>query len=465
MRQKFLFCSLFLALAIGIQAQAKYVFFFIGDGMGANHVLASEMYLAELQGNIGRQPLLMTQFPYTGQVATYSLSNGITDSSAAGTCLASGKKTNNGMIGQAPDGSPIESIATKLRQEGWGIGIMTTVAIDHATPAPHYASVHDRNDYYEIGTQLAVSDFQFFGGSGFHTPVSSQDPDLPNLYDVCRDNGYIIAGGYEAAKEAVGADKLIMVPQEFVADKTLNGESIPYAIDRKEGDMQLSQIVEVAIEQLSRHENFFMMVEGGKIDYACHGRDGATAILETIDMDNALRLAYEFYEQHPEETLIVVTADHETGGMALGNSNHTLHLGLLQYQKCSEWVMSDKLVALQKERGKGLKWAEVKDFLSENLGLYTKVRINDAEDKELQDAYKNIMRNHSTVKTLYKDVNYLSDKAIEILNREAKLGWTSYSHTAAAVPVFAIGVGAERFTGWHDNTEIAPLIFSATREQ
>ena len=463
MKRSTLIISMLLCVAMAAIAQAKYVFFFIGDGMGPNQVLASEMYLAELSGEIGRRQLLMTQFPYSGQVATFSLSNGITDSAAAGTSLASGKKTNNGMIGQTPDGTPAESVATKLRKEGWGIGIMTSVAIDHATPAPHYAHAEKRDDYYNIGTQLATSDFQFFGGSGFHKPVNKKDPSAPNLYDLCEANGYTIIGGYEAAKAMGRVDKMILVPEEFVADRTLKGESIPYAIDRKEGDLKLSEIVEVALEQLSGYEQFFMMVEGGKIDYACHGRDGATAIQETIDMDEALAVAYRFYEQHPDETLIVVTADHETGGMALGNSHYTLNLQALQYQKCSEWILSDKLAALQKEKGKNLKWDDVKTLLSDNVGLYTQVPVSDEEDAELRAAYKNIMRKHATVKTLYKDVNYLGDKANEILNREAKLGWTSYSHTAAAVPVFAVGVGAERFTGWHDNTEIAPLIYRATR--
>ena len=463
MRRITLISSLLLCMVTATMAQAKYVFFFIGDGMGPNQVLASEMYLAELSGEIGRRQLLMTQFPYSGQVATFSASNGITDSAAAGTCLATGAKTNNGMIGQTPDGEPVESVATKLRKEGWGIGIMTSVAIDHATPAPHYAHTAKRDDYYNIGVQLAASDFQFFGGSGFHTPLNKNDIHAENLYDLCEANDYTIAGGYEAAKAMGRVDKMILVPEEFAADRTLKGESIPYAIDRKDGDLKLSEIVEVALEQLSGYERFFMMVEGGKIDYACHGRDGATAIKETIDMDEALQVAYEFYEQHPDETLIVVTADHETGGMALGNSHYTLNLQALQYQNCSEWILSDKLAALQQEKGKGLKWADVKALLTENTGLYAQVPVSAEEDAELQAAYKKIVRKHATVKTLYKDVNYLSDKANEILNREAKLGWTSYSHTAAAVPVFAVGVGAEHFTGWHDNTEIAPLLYSATR--
>ena len=143
-------------------AQAKYIFYFIGDGMGTNQVLASEMYLAELEGRIGRKPLLMTQFPYSGQVATFSASNGITDSSAAGTCLATGTKTNNGALGLSPAKDTLRSVAEILQQQGYGIGIMTTVAIDHATPAAFYAKVPDRNMYYEIGTQLAYTDFDFF---------------------------------------------------------------------------------------------------------------------------------------------------------------------------------------------------------------------------------------------------------------------------------------------------------------
>lgn len=453
-----LLCNVVLAMC-----QAKYVFFFIGDGMGPNQVLAAEMYGAELEGRIGRHPLRMSQLPYSGQVATFSTSNGITDSAAAGTCLATGKKTANGMIGMGPDSVAVESVASRLKREGWGIGIMTSVAIDHATPAPHYAHAVRRNDYYMIGSQLATSGFDFFGGAGFHEPNNPQDSTSPNLYDLCEANGYVLAGGYASAQRLAGSAKMIMVPEEHILDRNKKGESLPFAIDRAEGDMRLSQIVEVAIEQLSGYERFFMMIEGGKIDYACHSHDGATAIKEVMDLDEAVQVAYRFYESHPDETLIVVTADHETGGMALGNSHYTLNLQALQHQECSEWVMSDGLATLQKENGRHLKWTQVKGLLSEKTGLYTNVPVTAEEDSELRAAYRNIMRNHSAVKTLYKDINYLGDKANEILNRHAKLGWTSYSHTAAAVPVFAIGVGAEYFTGWLDNTAIAPLLYEATR--
>lgn len=442
-------------------AQAKYIFYFIGDGMGTNQVLASEMYLAELEGRIGRKPLLMAQFPYSGQVATFSASNGITDSSAAGTCLATGTKTNNGTLGLSPAKDTLRSVAEILQQQGYGIGIMTTVAIDHATPAAFYAKVPDRNMYYEIGTQLAYTDFDFFGGAGFHKPVNKHNKKTPNLYDLCEEQGYTFAHGYADAQTKMNAPKLILTQTTDGIDRTKQAGSLPYAIDRQEDALTLRQIVSTAIPYLSqRHDRFFMMVEGGMIDYACHGQDGATAIGETLDMDAALEEAYNFYLAHPDETLIVVTADHETGGMAMGNGGYVLNLQVLQHQHCSSWILSDQLSSLFKDNTPT--WEMVKDLLTQQLGFYTSVELTDEEDAQLHDLYnKAVAHKDGKVKTLYKTMNELGSTAIALLNKKAHLGWTSYDHTAHAVPVFAVGVGAERFTGWHDNTEIAPLILKA----
>lgn len=443
-------------------AQAKYIFYFIGDGMGTNQVLASEMYLAELEGRIGRKPLLMTQFPYSGQVATFSASNGITDSSAAGTCLATGTKTNNGTLGLSPAKDTLRTIAEILQQQGYGIGIMTTVAIDHATPAAFYAKVPDRNMYYEIGTQLAYTDFDFFGGAGFHKPVNKHNKKTPNLYDLCEEQGYTFAHGYADAQTKMNAPKLILTQTTDGIDRTKQAGSLPYAIDRQEDALTLRQIVSTAIPYLSqRHDRFFMMVEGGMIDYACHGQDGATAIGETLDMDAALEEAYRFYLDHPDETLIIVTADHETGGLAMGNGGYVLNLQTLQNQHCSAWILSDLLSALFKDNTPT--WDEVKNLLAKQLGFYTSVELTTEEDTLLHNLYNRaIAHKNGKVKTLYKTMDELGNTAIALLNKKAHLGWTSYDHTGHAVPVFAVGVGAERFTGWHDNTEIAPLILKAT---
>jgi alkaline phosphatase len=452
-----------LLIATTTMAQAKYVFFFIGDGMGPHQVLSTEMFLAEQDGKIGRKPLLMTTFPYTGQVSTYSASNGITDSAASGTCLASGKKTNNGVIGLTHDSMPATSVASQLKEQGWGVGIMTTVTIDHATPSAHYAHTPSRENYYTIGTQLTESNFDFFGGAGFSHPIDKENTESPNLYDLAKEKGYTLAAGYADATKQIGCGKMILLPSYYQNNYTSHAGALPYAIDRTDNDLSLYQIVEIAIAQLSTYDRFFMMAEGGKIDYAGHSNDGATVMHEVMDFDAAIQVAYNFYKQHPEETLIVVTADHETGGLALGNSDYVLNLKILANQQCSLDKLSDQLSELHKTHEKKLKWTQVKDLISKNTGLYSVVEVTEKEDAELVKAFENMMSHQDVVKTLYKDINALASKTLEILNQKSRLGWTSHGHTASAVPVFAIGVGAERFTGWHDNSEIAPLIYQATR--
>ena len=460
--KRILLSAWLLCVAIAIMAEAKYVFYFIGDGMGPNQVLNAEMYQAAIQGINGRVPLCMSQFPYAGQAATFSASDGITDSAAAGTCLASGKKTNNGMIGQTPDGAPVYSVASQLKAEGWGIGIMSTVPVDHATPASHYAHAEKRSNYYLIGTHLAESNFDFFGGGGFQRPINKDDALAPNLYNLCKKHGYTLVGNYAEAQKNIKKRKILLVPQTDLDNPDRGAQALPYAIDQKEGDLTLAQIVDIAIQHLSKHDRFFMMAEGGKIDYAGHGNDGATNIHEVLDFDRAIQLAYRFYEQHPDETLIVVTADHETGGLALGN-NKPLRLERLAYQKCSSDTLSARLSALCQQYAEQLTWEQVKTFLAENMGLFGELSVSAEEEAELQAAFSNMMRQQESLKTLYADINALAAKAKELVNQKAGLGWTTHSHTATAVPIFAVGVGAERFTGWMDNSEIAPRIYQATR--
>ena len=441
--------SIVLALcALCAFGEIKYVFYFIGDGMGANQVLGAEMYRSALEGEpLGRVQTLMTSFPYSGSAGTFSASNGITDSAAAGTCLATGKKTKNGMLGLGPDSTRLTTIAEELKAEGWGIGIMTTVAIDHATPAAFYAHVTKRNKYYEIGQQLSESGFDFFGGAGFHHPQGKKDDEPVNLYRLAEERGYTVVHGMEEFSEIpesryTDISKMILV-QKDDDQGAKHGSNLPYAIDRKEGDLSLQQIVRTAIPFLAaRHERFFMMVEGGMIDYACHSDDAATAFGEVWDMDEAMREAYAFYEQHPDETLIIVTADHETGGLALGHSDNTLHLDVLQNQQCSGWMLQEMLLKDKKKPS----WKEVKQLYREQLGFWDKVEIRASEERELKTLYKNTRAEES------------ADAGIALLNKKAHIGWTTHAHSAHVVPIFAIGAGAEHFSGWHDNTEIVPLI-------
>lgn len=430
--------------------------------MGANQVLGAEMYRSALEGQpLGRVQTLMTTFPYSGHASSYSKSNGITDSAAAGTCLATGSKTTNGTLGLDEHGDRLKTIAEELKDENWGIGIMTTVAIDHATPAAFYAHVPDRDKYYRIGIQLAESQFDFFGGAGFHHPNGKKDDKDLNLYRNAEKAGYTIAHGYKEAQEKLDAERLIVV-QETDDQGTKHGSNLPYAIDRKEGDLTLAQIVSTAIPFLEkRYDRFFMMVEGGMIDYACHADDAATAFGEVWDMDEAMQVAYEFYKAHPDETLIVVTADHETGGLALGNSDYTLHLDQLQYQKGSAWVISDRFSQLFKDDKKP-SWKEVKKIYAELLGFWKEVEISYEEEAQLKALYEIACKGKAKdTKTMYKNINKLGEAGVDLLNKKAHIGWTTRAHSAHAVPIFAIGHGAEVFSGWHDNTEIIPLMKKA----
>ena len=449
--------------------EIKYVFYFIGDGMGSNQVLGAEMYRSALQGEpLGRVQTLMTTFPYSGSASSYSATNGITDSAAAGTCLATGKKTKNGMLGVGPDSTRLTTIAEELKAQGWGIGIMTTVAIDHATPGAFYGHVKKRSKYYEIGQQLSESGFDFFGGAGFHYPQGKKDNEKTNLYRLAEERGYSIAHGYEEAQDPAfmqDVSKLILV-QKDDDQGAKHGDNLNYAIDRQPSDLTLQQIVSTAIPFLAaRHERFFMMVEGGMIDYACHGDDAATAFGEVWDMDEAMREAYAFYEHHPDETLIIVTADHETGGLALGNSDYTLHLDLLQNQQCSAWILSDLFSQLFNEKQKP-SWEDVKQIYREQLGFWDKVEISAEEEAELKTLYKSARAKRSKdTKTMYKTINALGDAGIALLNKKAHVAWTTHAHSAHVVPIFAIGTGAEIFSGWHDNTEIVPLLRKAISNQ
>lgn len=456
-----------LIVALAASAEVKYVFYFIGDGMGSNQVLGAEMYRSALQGQpLGRVQTLMTTFPYSGSASSHSASNGITDSAAAGTCLATGTKTKNGMLGLAPDSARLTTIAEELKAQGWGIGIMTTVAIDHATPGAFYGHVKKRSMYYEIGQQLSESGFDFFGGAGFHYPQGKKDNEKVNLYRLAEERGYTVVHGMQElagipASRYADISKMILV-QATDDQGAKHGDNLPYAIDRKEGDLTLRQIVSTAIPFLAaRHERFFMMVEGGMIDYACHGDDAATAFGEVWDMNEALQEAYAFYLAHPDETLIVVTADHETGGLALGNSDYTLHLDLLRHQQCSEWILSDRFVQLFRDKKKPT-WEDVKTLYRETLGFWDGVQLTADEEKELKTLYKNARaKKSSDTKTMYKTLNALGAAGVDLLNKKAHIGWTTRAHTAHAIPLYSIGPKAELFSGWHDNADIVPLIRKA----
>lgn len=450
-----------LALTVLAGNRAKYVFYFIGDGMGVNQVLGTETYLAALEGRIGVSHLCFSSFPHVGLVSTYSATNGVTDSAASGTALASGHKTKNKAIGVLQDlTTPVQSIAVWAQEAGAAVGISTSVSIDHATPASFYAHQPERHMYYEIGCDLASSGFDFFAGSDFVTPTRPGQTGDKDLFTLCRENGYTFVRGYEAyCRQKPKAEKLILFQSEEASRR--NRKSIPYAIDRTPEDLTLSQITRAGIDFLmqKQKDGFFFMVEGGKIDFACHTNDAGTAFREVQDMDQAVQIAYEFYQQHPDETLIVITADHETGGISLGRGPYELHTDLLQHQQMSAEIYSLHIKSLHEKYGRKLTWEMVWDDLCANWGFGKQVQLSPQQTQMLRKAYQDMMdKAGKDKKYLYARVNVLADAAREVLAQCALIGWQSTHHSNGHVPVWAVGQGAEKFHGRMENSDIPVVI-------
>ncbi|MBR6433435.1 MAG: alkaline phosphatase [Bacteroides sp.] len=461
--RRLMYVLLFALLTSGMTyaQQAKYVFYFIGDGMGVNQVNGTEMYLAELEGRIGIKPLLFTTFPVAGMATTFSATNSVTDSSAAGTALSTGEKTYNGAIGMDDNKNVLQTVAERAKKAGKKVGVTTSVSVDHATPAAFYAHQPNRSMYYEIALDLPKAGFDFYAGGGFLKPTTTADKkEAPSIFPIFEENGYTIARGLDEYKsKAAKADKMILIQKEGAEPSCL-----PYAIDRKEGDLTLAEITESAISFLTKGKDkgFFLMVEGGKIDWACHSNDPATTFNEVVDMDNAVRVAYEFYKKHPKETLIVITADHETGGLGLGTAKYELQLKSLVNQKESQEVLSRSITDLRK-MNRPVSWEEVKSLLAEKMGFWKELPLTWEQEKMLRDEYEeSFVKKHVVFEqSLYSKTEPLAAAARKVMSQIAMVGWTSGNHTAGYVPVYAIGAGSNLFMGKMDNTEIPKRIAKA----
>jgi alkaline phosphatase len=422
---------LLLIIATGFGKTPKYIFYFIGDGMGPSHVLGTELFINEINGEIGRsQKLCFTQFPHTAFITTYSASNGVTDSAASGTALATGSKANNGNIGMDSKGNEVYSVAWSAKQSGLAVGVATTVCINHATPGAFYAHNKSRNNYHEIAQWMITAGYDFYAGGDAKCSASQRE----KLYADAEKQGYTIARGYADYNSKADDAERMMLFQKEVA------EEIPYTIDRDEEDLTLAEITEAGIDFLYRRkkEGFFMMVEGGKIDYASHSDDAATMFAEVLDFNKAIEVAYEFYKEHKDETLIVVTADHETGGIVLGyKGNYTLSLKELANQKMSVNMLAQTLAA----EGTAT-WGEIENIVRENTG----VGIRGEHDMSQK------------VKVTDELANRIAAEAIYDLDRKAAISWASGNHSGTFVPLFAIGCGAGEFNGVMDNTDIPKTI-------
>ena len=462
-------------------AQApKYVFLFIGDGMSYPQIQSTSDFLGALddedywqaqpslddnQGAIldGPEYLNFMNFEGVGTAVTFDSNSFAPDSASTATSIATGHKTYSGSINVDETGTvEYETIAEQLKaQKGYEIGVITSVNLNHATPAAFYAHQASRSSYYEIGLEMVESDFDYFAGGGLLDPTGSEG-DQTDLYQLAQEAGYTVARTYAEA-EAISADtdKAIIIEENLADD-----DAIPYELDRTEDMWSLADYVEKGIEVLDNDTGFFMMCEGGKIDWACHANDAASSIHDTQALADAVQVAIDFAAEHPDETLILVTGDHETGGLTIGfaGTDYDTYLDLLENQKISYAKFDSDYVASYKENK--TPFEDVLSDIEELFGLKAqgaaddKLVLTEYEMEQLRAAYEKSV--NGTAASQYEQEEYvlygtyepLSVTITHIINNKSGISFTSYSHTGLPVAVLAEGAGAETFNGYYDNTQI-----------
>ena len=459
----------------------KYVFLFIGDGMSYPQFQAASDYLGALddpdyvkalpsidyekrEGELnGPKSLNFMNFDVAGSAVTYDSCSFAPDSASTATSIATGYKTYSGMINVDLTGStPYETIAEKLHsQKGWKVGIVSSVNLNHATPAAFYAHQASRNNYYEIGEELVNSGFEYFAGGGLKK-VTGPDKDKTSLYDLAANAGYKVTYTQADAEAVTAADGKVILIDEHLADS----DAMDYEMDRQDGEWALADYVKKGIDVLDNDTGFFMMCEGGKIDWACHANDAGATVNDTLALADAVQVAIDFAKEHADETLILVTGDHETGGLTIGfaGTDYDTYLDSLASQNISYAQFDEQYVEKYKENHTSFEDA-MKD-VEKLFGLKLsgdendRLVLTDYEVQRLRTAYEFAMTDPDVDEytqeqyVLYGTYNPFSVTVTHILNNKAGVDFTSYSHTGLPVAVFANGAGEDAFNGYYDNTEI-----------
>ena len=437
----------------------KYVFFMIGDGMGINQVYGAQNY-NQVTGD-GPKFINFTQFPVRTMVTTFSSSSLVTDSAAGGTALSTGVKTYNGAIGLDPDHKPITSICVWAHNKGFGTGVATTVGVNHATPAAFYGHADNRNEYEKIANQLIESDFIDFAAGGGFIVERNTGHDSKYFEDKAKDAGITVLYGRDQFKNLSSQKGRVIC-----VDTNYSSTDVNFAMDQQPGETTLSDFVAAGIDYLYGNygkKGFFYMVECGEIDGAGHNNDAICNIKEINDFAKAIDVVLDFYKKHPDETLILITADHETGGLELGD-NYIMHPELLYGHKKSEGEINKlfrEFAGVGPDRNplpnrRIPTYQEMQAFLSEHLGLWSTIEVSEAQEAHFRDLYHRafVLNQTEMVEALYSVSNRIVSDAIVYADRQAGYIWTHGGHTGSPVGLYVKGAGAIEFMAVTDNSMI-----------
>lgn len=406
---------------------AKNVILLIGDGMGFGQIEIARQLEYGKQGQ-----LHMEKLDHSAMMHTYSASDFVTDSAAAGTAIATGIKTNNGAIGVDADGKEVDSILDSFQKNGKRVGLISKNMIVDATPAAFGASVQNRwTGTAQIAKQYLDNNIDVILGGG--------STYFSNLLPQFHEKGYSILTNKNELRAAKNHRLL-----GLFAPKHMN-----FVIDKQQEEPSLPEMAAAALEALNNKEGFFLMIEGARIDHAAHAADITSVWRETIEFDQTVKTAQD-WAANRNDTLIIVLADHETMGLSA--------TGVMDIAALKKITVSTAFIAKQLE-GKKVTPKEVMKVLKK----YTNISLTYEEAKQFIKHIhqkRGLMYPENRVDWEIGSVIALHYKA-GVADRTIRLGNSTGGHTANMVPIFAAGPGSEAFTGVLNNTDIAQIISKA----
>jgi len=428
---------------LSFATQAKNIILMIGDGMGPGHVHIAWLYATRQLG----KNLVMTEVMDNGCTAYMindTADSTVTESAAAAVQMATGVKVLARAVGIGPDGKDLKTILEMAKEKGKATGLVTTSGITDATPAGFMAHVAHRSEEEKIADQLVKSDVNIlFGGrKEFFLPQSEKGKrkDNRNLLNDARENGYVVVETVEEMKKTNGKKILGL----------FNQSNMLFEIDRKGStEPSLAEMTAKALEVLSKEEQgFFLMVEGGRIDHAAHYYDIGAVISDTLAFDEAIKVAYDFQKANPD-TLLIITADHETGGLVV-----------LPYTPTSKEYEGINLEAISK----------IKDSYSR--------RNRELGDNPSQEKIKEVMKKFYDIDLTEDQVRVIQENPLKkldprhfsqygnaaiafVLRLHHRIGWATDSHSATPLFLWGIGPGSEKIRGWRHNTEVFKIMKEA----
>jgi alkaline phosphatase len=428
---------------LSFAGQAKNIILMIGDGMGPAHVQVAWLYATRQLG----KNLVMTEVMDKGQTAYMvndTADSTVTESAAAAVQMATGVKVLAKSVGIGPDGKVLKTILEMAKEKGKATGLVTTSGITDATPAGFVAHVEKRSEEEKIAEQLVKSDVNIlFGGrKEFFLPESEKGrrKDGRNLLNDARGNGYLVVETAEEMKKAEGKKILGL----------FNQGNMLFEIDRKGStEPSLAEMTTKALEVLSKKEQgFFLMVEGGRIDHGAHHYDIGAVISDTLAFDEAIKVAYDFQKANPD-TLLIITADHETGGLVV-----------LPYTPTSKEYEGINLEAVSKIKGS---YSRRNRELGDNPSPEKiKEVMKKYYDIDLTEDQVKVIQENPLKKLDPRHFSQYGNAAIAfVLRLHHRIGWATDSHSATPLFLWGIGPGSEKINGWRHNTDLFKIMKEA----